>query len=59
MLSTGDGGGGGGGGGGGVGASFDDAAVSSSVPLPAAVWAGMAAMGGIGVYVKTRKRATK
>jgi len=57
ALSSG-GTGGGGGGGSGVSGSFDSANVSS-VPLPAAIWAGMAAMGGIGVYVKSRKRNTK
>ncbi len=58
ALSAG-GAGGGGGGGGGVSSSFDDAAVVSSVPLPAAVWAGMASAGGIGIYIKSRRRAAK
>ena len=66
AMAMSDGGGGGGGGGGsgsgtgGVSASFDSAAViPAHAPLPAAVWAGMAVAGGIGVYLKSRKRARR
>jgi hypothetical protein len=55
-------GGGGGGGGGlsdGTPASFDEAAAIANVPLPAAIWAGLTAAGGIGLYLKTRKRVAR
>jgi hypothetical protein len=53
------GGGGGGGGGDGVRASFDEAAAIANVPLPAAIWAGLTAAGGIGIYLKSRRRLAK
>jgi hypothetical protein len=53
---TGGVGGGGGGGGGSISDSYDLAPAVSSVPVPAAVWAGMAMASGIGVWAKTRKR---
>jgi hypothetical protein len=61
----GGGGGSGGGGGGpqagsGIDGAFDSSAGGAShAPLPAAVWAGMSMAGGIGVWLKTRKRAAK
>ena len=66
AVGGGGGGGGGGSGGGGGGggeegiadkaAAFDSAAAPGHAPVPAAVWMGLVAAGGIGVWVKNRRK---
>ncbi|HYE16904.1 MAG TPA: hypothetical protein VEA69_00545, partial [Tepidisphaeraceae bacterium] len=61
AIGGGGGGGGGSGGGGGGGINDKAAAFDSGspghAPVPAAVWMGIVAAGGIGVWVKSRRKA--